>query len=259
MEVLPLVDELFVIDSDSTDTTGALAAAGAQVYAATAIRPELGTYPGKGEALWKSQFVTSGDIMVFIDADLTEWGPHFVTGLLGPLLTDTRVLLAKGFYDRLLDYGSAQPRLQGGRVTELVARPLLSLFWSQLSDVVQPLAGEWAIRRGIFAALPVPVGYGVEMSTLLDVHRDRGLAAVAQVDLGARGHSHQSVHDLGVMAAEILAVGLRRAGQPVVEEAELRQYERSATPAWRARSIPLATGHRPPATDVQPVDARSEA
>jgi glucosyl-3-phosphoglycerate synthase len=258
MEVLPLVDELVVIDSDSTDTTGAIAAgAGAQVYAAAAIRPELGTHPGKGEALWKSQFVSGGDIMVFIDADLTEWGPHFVTGLLGPLLADTRVLLAKGFYDRLLDDGSAQPSLQGGRVTELVARPLLSLFWPQLSDVVQPLAGEWAIRRSTFAAVPVPVGYGVEMSTLLDVYRDHGLAAVAQVDLGARGHSHQSVHDLAVMAAEILAVALRRAGQPVVEEAELRQYQRSATPPWRARSIPLA--ERPPATEVQPVDARSEA
>jgi glucosyl-3-phosphoglycerate synthase len=253
---VPLVDELVVIDSDSTDDTAAIAvAAGAVVHPAGSIRPELGHHPGKGEALWKSQFVTSGDLLVFIDADLTEWGPHFVTGLLGPLLAAPDVLLVKGFYDRLLDDGSGRPSLQGGRVTELVARPLLSLYWPALTDVVQPLAGEWAIRRSTFAALPVPIGYGVEMSTLLDVRRDHGLAAIAQVDLGARGHSHQSVHDLALMAGEILAVALRRVGQPVPESAELRQLDRSATPPWRARSIPLI--ERAPARTVAGYAARS--
>ena len=251
IERVPLVDELVVIDSDSTDDTARIAReAGATVHAARSVRPDLGTHRGKGEALWKSQFVTSGDVLVFIDADLTEWGPHFVTGLLGPLLTDPGVMLVKGFYDRLLDDGSDQPALEGGRVTELVARPLLSIYRPELSDVVQPLAGEWAIRRDAFAALPVPVAYGVEMSTLLDVYREHGPAAIAQVDLGARGHSHQSVHDLAVMAGEILAVVLRRAGQPVPDVVELRQFDRSLTPPWRSRPIPLA--ERPPATTVEP-------
>jgi glucosyl-3-phosphoglycerate synthase len=249
IEETRLVDELVVIDSDSTDDTADIAAAvGAKVYPAAMIRPELGWRAGKGEALWKAQFVTSGDILVFIDADLTEWGPHFVTGLLGPLLTHPAVLLVKGFYDRILDDGTGQPSLQGGRVTELVARPLLSLYWPALREVVQPLAGEWAIRRSTFASLPVPVGYGVEMSTLLDIYRQHGASAIAQVDLGARAHSHQSVHDLAVMAGEILAVALRRVGQPVPEQAELRQYDRSATPPWRARPIPLT--ERPPAHTV---------
>jgi glucosyl-3-phosphoglycerate synthase len=249
MDAVALVDELVVIDSDSTDDTGALAAAaGAQVYAAAEVRPDLPGYRGKGEALWKSQFVTSGDLLVFIDADLTEWGPHFVTGLLGPLLTDPEVRLVKGFYDRLLDDGSGRPGLEGGRVTELVARPLLALHWPALREVVQPLAGEWAIRRNTFAALPVPVGYGVEMSTLLDVHRTYGLAAIAQVDLGARGHSHQSVHDLAVMAGEILAVAQRRLDHALPEQAELRQYQRNSASPWRTRSVPLT--ERPPAATV---------
>ncbi len=256
VEQASLVDELVVIDSDSTDGTAEIAArAGARVYSAVDVRPELGRFPGKGEALWKSQFVTSGDVLVFIDADLTEWGPHFVTGLLGPLLTDPAVLLVKGFYDRLLDDGTGRPSLQGGRVTELVARPLLSLNWPALREVVQPLAGEWAIRRDTFAELPVPVGYGVEMATLLDVHQRHGLSAIAQVDLGARGHSHQSVHDLAVMAGEILAVAARRLGQPV-QDADLWHYDRTATPPWHSRPIPLT--ERPPAASiVRPNPGRS--
>jgi glucosyl-3-phosphoglycerate synthase len=258
MEQVPLVDELVVIDSDSADDTARIAAdAGARVYASAEIRPDLGHYPGKGEALWKSQFATSGDVLVFIDADLTEWGPHFVTGLLGPLLTDPAVLLVKGFYDRVLDDGRGQRSLEGGRVTELVARPLLSLYWPQLSRIVQPLAGEWAIRRATFAELPVPVGYGVEMATLLDVYTAHGPAALAQVDLGARGHSHQSVHDLGVMAGEILGVAARRLEHAVPDQVALRHYDRSATPPWRTRPIPMT--ERPPASSVRPVSPTGAA
>jgi glucosyl-3-phosphoglycerate synthase len=249
IEQIALVDELVVIDSDSTDETAAIAdAAGAQVWPAATVLPELGSNPGKGEALWKAQFVTTGDLLVFIDADLTKWGPHFVTGLVGPLLADPAVLLVKGFYDRVLDEDTGSSSPQGGRVTELVARPLLSLYWPDLRDVVQPLAGEWAIRRSTFAALPVPVGYGVEMSTLLDVWREHGPAAIAQVDLGTRGHSHQSVHDLAVMAGEIMAVAARRIGQCLPEHAELRQFDRMATPPWQSRPIPLA--ERPPARTI---------
>jgi glucosyl-3-phosphoglycerate synthase len=232
-----LVDELIVIDSDSRDDTAQVASSyGAVVHAARAIRPDLGYRAGKGEALWKSLFVTSGDLLVFIDADLTEWGRHFVTGMLGPLLSDDRVGLVKGFYDRLVDDTPDAARApQGGRVTELVARPLINLRWLALSMVVQPLAGEWAIRRAVFEACSMPVGYGVEMATLLDVWAHCGLAAIAQVDLGERGHRHQSVQDLGVMVAEIMAVASRRESGPVQDhrtgpDGSLWQFHRRCDP-----------------------------
>jgi len=253
VDAVPLVDELVVIDSDSSDGTAALAAAsGATVHAAREIRPDLGGHPGKGEALWKSQFVTTGDVLVFIDADLTSWGTHFVTGLLGPLLTDPAVELVKGFYDRVLDDGSGRHAPQGGRVTELVARPLLNLRWPELARVVQPLGGEWAIRRRTFAELAVPTGYGVELATLLAVYERSGLDAIAQVDLGSRAHTHQSVHDLGLMAAELLAVALRRLG-PDVEAADLWQIDRALDPPWRARPVPLV--ERPPFVTLEAADA----
>lgn len=249
----PLVDELVVIDSDSTDRTAQLAAEnGAIVYAARSIRPDLPAYAGKGEALWKAQFVTTGDVLVFIDADLTGWGTHFVSGLLGPLLSEPGVQLVRGYYDRVLDDGSSDVSPQGGRVTELVARPLLNLYWPELARVVQPLAGEWAMRRSGFAALSVPVGYGVELASLLDVHATHGLDAIAQVDLGRRAHAHQSVHDLGLMAAELIAVAQRRRdrtdprdeamGEPSSADQQLWQFDR--TSGWHARAIPGV--ERPP-------------
>jgi len=239
VERLPLLDELVVIDSDSTDDTAAIAAeAGAVVHSARDIRPDLGGFRGKGEALWKSQFVTSGDLLVFIDADLTGWGTHFVSGLLGPLLLDQGVRLVKGFYDRILDDGSRRLATEGGRVTELVARPLLNLFWPDLARVVQPLAGEWAIRRDTFEQLWVPVGYGVEIGSLLDVY--------ARDDLGQREHSHQSVHDLAVMAAEIIAVADRRREQSDPTSERLWQFHR--VDGWTDREVPLH--ERPPADTV---------
>jgi glucosyl-3-phosphoglycerate synthase len=242
----PLVDELILIDSDSTDgTREAATAAGAIVYSARDIRADLPAYAGKGEALWKSQFVTSGDVLVFIDADLTGWGTQFVSGLLGPLLTDPAVQLVKGFYDRILDDGSGQSRTQGGRVTELVARPLLNLYRPELARVAQPLAGEWAIRREAFARLSVPVGYAIEIAALLDVHARYGLDAIAQVDLGARRHRHQSVHDLAMMATEILAAVHRRTCPDLPVTEQLWQFDRAF--GWQLRAVPLA--ERPPAAD----------
>lgn len=209
-ELGDLIDELIVMDSLSSDATAEEASrAGAAVHSVADVRPELGVEPGKGEALWKSLFVTEADILVFIDADLSEWGTHFITGLLGPLLSSPTVQLVRGFYDRVVDDGVAHS-IEGGRVTELVARPWIALHRPELIDVVQPLAGEWAIRRATFAGMSVPVGYGIELSTLLDVHRDFGLDAIAQVDLGRRAHTHQSLYDLGAMATEILAVADRR-------------------------------------------------
>jgi glucosyl-3-phosphoglycerate synthase len=246
-----LIDELVVMDSDSTDATFEVAArAGATVYRTREVVPELGAYSGKGEALWKSLLVASGDLLVFIDADLTQWGPHFVTGLLGPLLADERVMLAKGFYERLYAAGDGSTSADGGRVTELVARPLLNLWWPELAYVVQPLAGEWAARRCLMESLPIPIGYGVELATLLDTASRHGLDAVAQVDLGRRGHKHQSSHDLAVMAAEIMVAAERRRHRTSpATPAYLRQFVRTAD-GFAHRPQPVPTRERPPAASL---------
>jgi glucosyl-3-phosphoglycerate synthase len=247
------VDELVVMDSLSTDATAAVAeAAGARVYSVADVRPDLGVHPGKGEALWKSMFVTSSDVIAFIDADLTEWGTHFVTGVVGPLLADPSVLLCRGFYDRILD-SQGESTVEGGRVTELVARPWLTLFRPALAAMVQPLAGEWAIRRSAMEQMHIPMGYGIELSTLLDVHDTWGLAAIAQVDLGRRAHRHQNIHDLSAMATEILSTAERRRdrtagldiGPGVSEFVDLVHltHERE----WVRRSVAVA--ERPPISE----------
>jgi glucosyl-3-phosphoglycerate synthase len=267
----PLVDEIIVVDSDSTDGTGRAAErAGAIVYGARDIAPALGSYPGKGEALWKSLLVTQGDLLVFVDADLTRWGPHFVTGLLGPLLADPPgtgqrragqqgdgqqgagqpVQLVKGFYERVRTERDGSTSTEGGRVTELVARPLLSLWWPQLAGVVQPLAGEWAIRRGLMESLSIPVGYGVELSTLLDTFTRYGLGALAQVDLGSRAHRHQADHDLALMAAELLVVAEARREHPEPPGQLLHQFVREDGEA-RPRSRAIPSHERPPASTVK--------
>jgi glucosyl-3-phosphoglycerate synthase len=250
----PLVDELVVIDSDSTDGTGSVAAsAGAVVYRAADIAPSLGSFPGKGEALWKSLLVTRGDLLVFVDADLTQWGPHFVTGLLGPLLAEPSVQLVKGFYARVRTEADGSVSTEGGRVTELVARPVLSLWWPHLAGVVQPLAGEWAARRSLMESLSVPVGYGVELAALLDTTSRHGLDALAQVDLGSRAHKHQANHDLAVMAAELLAVAARRHEGPyrLIPGSSLEQFDREGGEMrQRSRSVPME--ERPPAASVPP-------
>src|SRR5580692_8816180 len=250
---LPLIDELIVIDSDSTDSTAELAAgAGAKVYRTAEVMTSAGSYPGKGEAMWKALHVTNGDLLVFVDADLTSWGPHFVTGLLGPLLADEQVQLVKGFYTRVWTGSDGSASTEGGRVTELVARPLLSLWWPELAGVVQPLAGEWAARRSLMESLPVPVGYGVELSTLLDTAAAHGLDALAQVDLGSRAHKHQADHDLAVMAAELLVVAEARRDRPapLPGEATLRQFVRE-NGAARPRFRPIPTRERPPLVTVR--------
>lgn len=251
---VPLVDELVVIDSLSSDATSqAAASARATVHHVADVVPELGVRAGKGEALWKSLFVTRGDVLVFVDADLTDWGTHFVTGLVGPMLADDATLLVKGFYDRVLDLGIGVSA-EGGRVTELVARPLLATHWPELAGVVQPLAGEWAIRRSLFASLPVPVGYGVELATLLDTATRHGIDAIAQVDLGHRAHRHQNLHDLGAMAAELLVVAERRLGLATPEPLSLARFASDRTVTEK----PIPTDERPPAattTAYAPGDA----
>ena len=245
MDTAQLVDEVVVIDSDSTDDTFAVAeGAGAVVHRAVDVRADLGTTPGKGEAMWKSLFVTTGDVLVFIDADLLDWDTHFVPGLLGPLLTDPDVALVKGFYERPLVDGAADSVFEGGRVTELVARPLIALLFPELAGLVQPLAGEWAVRRAHFARLPVPTGYAVELAALVDTVEVLGLDALAQVDLGRRAHRHQSLRDLGAMATQIIAAAERRTGRTVPDSVLLRQYQPGVASADH-REVPL--WERPPA------------
>lgn len=247
MDAAPVIDELVVMDSLSTDDTATQAAdAGATVFSVADVRPDLGVQAGKGEALWKALFVTSGTLLVFVDADLREWGVHFVTDLLRPLLADPHTNLVKGFYDRVSDGDGDRP--QGGRVTELVARPLIALRWPDLRHIVQPLAGEWAVRRSLFESIAVPVGYGVELGTLLSAYTDHGVASIAQVDLGRRAHRHHGVHDLGLMAAELLALADRRSGVADVRKASLRQFDRTTPSGFVDREVPLA--ERPPAVTV---------
>jgi glucosyl-3-phosphoglycerate synthase len=251
-----LVDELVVMDSDSTDETSTVAAeAGATVHRAREVASHLDAFAGKGEALWKSLLVTKGDLLVFVDADLTEWGPHFVSGLLGPLLFDERVLLVKGFYERLYSGDDGSVTADGGRVTELVARPLLSLWWPELTGIVQPLAGEWAIRRELMESLPVPVGYGIELAVLLDTAGECGVEAIAQVDLGSRGHKHQTSHDLALMASELMLVADRRRGprpgqREVTAPVQLHQFIRSGG-ATRPQARTVPTYERPPARSIR--------
>ncbi|MGW0804446.1 glucosyl-3-phosphoglycerate synthase [Nonomuraea sp. NPDC002799] len=226
-----LVDEVVVIDSRSCDDTARVASlAGAEVYAQDEILPRLKPLDGKGEALWKSLAVTSGDVVVFVDADIRKFHPSLVFGLLGPLLADPTVAYVKGCYDRPLN-GAPNG---GGRVTELVARPLINLHWPQLAGLVQPLAGEYAGRRSALERVPFLTGYGVELGLLIDLLELAGLDAFAQVDLGSREHTPQSTEALGGMASQImLAAWSRLRRQGMIETAHepadrLAQFRRGA-------------------------------
>ncbi|GAB3146052.1 glucosyl-3-phosphoglycerate synthase [Micromonospora sonneratiae] len=205
IERLPLVDELVVVDSRSTDRTAAVAAAaGARIVDQDELTQDLPPLEGKGGALWAGLAGTSGDVIAFVDADLREFRTHFVVGLLGPLLLDPSVAFVKGFYHRpLIGATNVEPD-GGGRVTELAARPLLNLFWPELSGFVQPLAGEYAGRRTALERIPIVSGYGVDIAMLIDLFELVGLDALAQVDLGERLHRHQSTEALGRMSAQII-------------------------------------------------------
>ena len=207
----PLVDDLVVVDSDSSDATARVAReAGARVVATTEVLPDIPTVAGKGEAMWRGLAATEGDVVVFLDADLRSFTPDYVVALLGPILSEPSVHLVKACYDRPLVSDGGRRVMGGGRVTELVARPLLNLHWPELAGVAQPLAGEYAVRRELIETLPIPCGYGVEFALLVDTAEKLGLDAVAQVDLGERRHRHQEDQRLGLMAAEIWQVALDR-------------------------------------------------
>ncbi|MFI9028724.1 glucosyl-3-phosphoglycerate synthase [Streptomyces sp. NPDC053560] len=256
-DAMPLVDELIVVDSGSTDRTSEVAAAaGARVVHRDAILPRLATVPGKGEVLWRSLLATSGDIVCFVDADLREFSADFVSGIVGPLLTDPQVQFVKAMYDRPLGDavggagagrdGRRAGGEQGGRVTELVARPLLNLHWPQLAGFVQPLGGEYAARRSLLERLPFPVGYGVELGLLVDALHTVGLDALAQVDVGVRRHRHQDGQALGRMAAAIYRTAQLRLARGHLVRPRLTQFDRGEEGGFVPRTTAVDTEERPP-------------
>ncbi|MGW5355025.1 glucosyl-3-phosphoglycerate synthase [Streptomyces sp. NPDC004031] len=246
----PLVDELIVVDSGSRDRTAQVArAAGATVVARDDILPRLPALPGKGEVLWRSLLVTSGEIVCFVDADLREFDSRFVSGIVGPLLTEPGVQLVKAMYDRPLETGGTVVPAGGGRVTELVARPLLNLHWPRLAGFVQPLGGEYAARRSLLEQLPFPVGYGVELGMLVDALALVGLDALGQVDVGVRHHRHQDGAALGRMAAAIYRTAHLRLARGHLVRPRLTQYDRAAS-GFVPSTHPVDTEERPPMVAV---------
>lgn len=245
-----LVDDLVVLDSGSTDATAAVAKAhGARVVALDEVLPGLPPLRGKGEAMWRALAATDAGIVVFIDADLRSFSTEYVCGLLGPLFADPTVALVKAVYERPLVQAESVVPAGGGRVTELVARPLLNLYWPELAGVIQPLAGEYAARRSLLERLPFPVGYGVEFAMLVDTAELLGVDAIAQVDLGVRLHRHHDERRLGLMAAQILQTAMRRLEPQLLSTREvgqaMAQYDRvgdSFVGTWH----PIADVERPP-------------
>lgn len=208
VEGVHLVDEVLVVDDHSTDRTAERAReAGATVIDASLVLADHGLGHGKGEALWKSLHESRGDLIVWVDADITDFDTTFVVGLLGPLLTDPEIDFVKGHYHRPEANG-----VGGGRVTELLARPLLSQFFPQLAEVAQPLSGEYAGRRSLLERLPFVAGYGVDVALLIDAERTVGIERIAQVDLGIRHHRNRDLDELGPMALAVSQAILDRAG-----------------------------------------------
>jgi nucleotide-binding universal stress UspA family protein len=211
MDRAPLIDQMIVIDSDSEDRTAEIAAdLGVPVVRHADILPETGSFVGKGEALWKSLHVLDGDIVAWIDTDISNIQPRFVYGLLGPLLREPRIHYVKGFYQRPIRSGDQLMAEGGGRVTELMARPLINLFFPELSGMIQPLSGEYAGRRSLLERMPFFTGYGVEIGLLIDILELHGLSAIGQVDLERRIHRNQPLPNLSQMAYVILQGAIRK-------------------------------------------------
>jgi len=217
-----LVDEVVLLDGGSTDETRKRAErAGATTYDDSEVFSDMGPCLGKGDALWRSLAVTSGDVVVFIDTDIRNPSSRFIWGLLAPLLMDSQIALVKGFYERPLESGGVRQPSGGGRVTELTARPLLNLFWPELAQIAQPLSGEYAGRRDLLESIPFLTGYGVEIGMLIDTLATVGMNGIAQVDLRERVHHNQPMDALARMAFGVAQVAMRRlaaAGRGVEEQ-----------------------------------------
>lgn len=262
MEDVSLVDELIVIDSRSSDATAAVAAAaGATVFHQDRILPDQPRMDGKGDALWKGLAASTGDIVLFVDSDLRDFTTHFIVGLLGPLLCESGVVFVKAHYLRPLTTDQVTVPGGGGRVSELVARPLINMFWPRLAGFVQPLAGEYGGYRDVLEQIPFTTGYGVEFAMLVDLLNLVGLDALAQVDLGTRTHRHHDIEALGRMAAQILhtaSVRLQREHRGVAEAPAsgwLTQFRHdTATPVHHQLMVSDVTvEERPPLADVRAV------
>lgn len=234
-----LVDELIVVDDRSTDHTAELAAAaGATVVHIDTVHERYGAGAGKGNVLWSSLLVSDGDVVVWLDGDVTTASARWVAELAAPLLRDPAFGLVKASYVRSTAAGG------GGRTTELVVRPMLSLLAPELAWIDQPLAGEMAVRRDVVEAIPMPQGWGVEIAMVLDVVERFGVGAVTQVDLGERRHRHRDLLDLRLQAAEVMATLLGRLDiKPADAEPALALPD--------GTSIPLNLAERPPARSVR--------
>jgi glucosyl-3-phosphoglycerate synthase len=235
-----IVDELIVLDDRSTDDTARVAAhAGARVVSIDDVHATHGAGHGKGNALWATLVVSHGDFVVWCDGDVTSFEPNWVVRLLSPLLDDESVSLVKALYHRPTRYGG------GGRTTELVARPLMSMYFPELTGLAQPLSGEYAGRRSVLEQIEFVEGWGVEMSMLIDISRMHGASAIAQVDLGTRDHRNRSLQSLSVQAAEVMATMLKRAGVALpddLDELALRRADGS--------QVPLNLASRPRVIDI---------
>ena len=254
---VPLLDEIVLIDSNSTDRTREIAKkTGVPVYIHQHLLERLGARQGKGEALWKSLLVTSGDIIVWIDTDIVNIHPRFVYGIIGPLLLNSQIQLVKGFYRRPLRVGEKMQAGGGGRVTELTARPLLNLFYPELSGVVQPLSGEYAGRREALEQVSFFSGYGVETGLLIDIYEKFGLQAIAQVDLLERIHHNQHLEALSKMSFAIIQTVFRklesRFGRAVLEDVNRSmKLIRHGSKGYFLEVEEIAERERPPMIEVQ--------
>ena len=256
MERYPLIDEIAVIDSGSTDRTLEVAKNfGADTYLASDILPDLGPKRGKGENLWKAIYQLEGDVIVYVDADISNIHPRFVYGLVAPLIYRDEVKYVKGFYDRPLALsGNVRPS-GGGRVTEILVRPLFSLFFPDLTAMIQPLSGEYAVRREVLEQIAFPIGYGVETSHLIDVYSKFGLEAFAQTDLDKRIHENKDTQDLGKMAFGILQTFIKRAKSlGIMDKAEhttiLRQFQ-AKRDQYEQKLIEIIEDERPPMMEIE--------
>ena len=225
-----VVDQVLIADHDSGDGTGEIAAdVGAEVVQTSTLFPELGPVAGKGDNLWRALTAVRGDLVCFVDADSADFGPHFVCGLLGPLVCQPEVEYVKAFYRRpWRDREGVRPT-GGGRVTHLAARPLLGRFYPDLLAFDQPLAGEMAARRTLFEEVPFATGYGLEIGLLIDIYQRVGMRAMCQVDLDSRQNRHRPLEELGPMADAVLESLTAR----LVDEG-------------RVRGVPVVRSERPP-------------
>jgi len=264
MDDVPLLDEMVLIDSDSTDRTRKIAEdLGIPVYIHQQLLPEMGARKGKGEALWKCQMVTKGSIIAWIDTDIINIHPRFVYGVLGPLLLDRNIQLVKGFYRRPIRVGDKIQAGGGGRVTELAARPLINLFYPELSGVVQPLSGEYAGRREALEKAIFFSGYGVEIGLLIDIFEQFGLRAIAQVDLLERIHRNQGLEALSKMSFAIIQTVLRKL-EPRYERAIIEDVNktmkliRSARGGYFLEVEEVAELERPPMASLTAYQERNK-